>query len=84
MSINSLARRSQMAPVGRAVRAYVAPVWRPSGVFFPFDPAAQGQFDLDSPPSPWLDLGWIENLQRTAVTKYDALRSGPSGSTTVQ
>ena len=50
----------------------------------PFDPAAQGQFDLDSPPSPWLDLGWIENFQRTAATKYDALRSGPSGSITVQ
>lgn len=84
MSINPLARRSQMAPVGRAVRAYVAPVDRPSGVIYPFDPAAQGQFDLDSPPSPWLDLGWVENFQRTAVSKYDALRSGPSGSIAVQ
>ena len=84
MSINPLARRSQMAPVGRAVRAYVAPVDRPSGVIMPFDPAAQGQFDLDSPPPPWLDLGWIENFQRTAATKYDALRSGPSGTITVQ
>ena len=84
MSINPLARRSQMAPVGRAVRAYVAPVDRPSGATSAFDPAAQGQFDLDSPPSPWLDLGWIENFQRTAATKYDALRSGPSGSIAVQ
>ncbi len=84
MSINPLARRSQMAPVGRAVRAYLAPVDRPSGESLPFDPAAQGQFDLDSPPPPWLDLGWIENFQRTAATKYDALRSGPSGSITVQ
>jgi hypothetical protein len=84
MSINPLARRSQMAPVGRAVRAYVAPVDRPSGVFYPFDPAGQGQFDLDSPPSPWLDLGWVENFQRTAVSKYEALRSGPSGTVTVQ
>ncbi len=84
MSTNPLARRSQMAPVGRAVRAYVAPVERPSGITYPFDPASQGQFDLDSPPSPWLDLGWIENFQRTAISKYDALRSGPSGSITVQ
>jgi hypothetical protein len=84
MSINPLARRSQMAPVGRAVRAYLAPVDRPSGESMPFDPAAQGQFDLDSPPPPWLDLGWIEHFQRTAATKYDALRSGTSGSITVQ
>ena len=82
--INPIARRSQMAPVGRAVRAYVSPVERPSGTSSPFDPAAQGQFDLESPPSPWLDLGWVENFQRTAGTKYEALRSGPSGSITVQ
>ncbi len=84
MSINPLARRSQMAPVGRAVRAYLAPVDRVGGVIFPFDPAVQGQFDLDSPPLPWFDLGWIENFQRTAATKYDALRSGPNATITVQ
>ena len=84
MSVNPVARRSQMAPVGRAVRAYVATVDRPSGTSIAFDPAAQGQFDLDAPPSGWLDLGWIENFQRTAATKYDALRSGPRGTITVQ
>ncbi len=84
MSINPVARRSQMVPVARAVRAYVAPVERPSGVFSPFDPAAQGQFDLDAPPAPWLDLGWVENFQRTAATKYDALRTGTSGTMTAQ
>ena len=84
MSINPLARRSQMAPIGRAVRAYLATVDRPSGASVPFDPGAQGQFDLDDPPSGWFDLGWIENFQRTAATKHDALRSGPSGTITVQ
>ena len=84
MSINPLARRSQMAPIGRAVRAYLAAVDRPSGASVPFDPGAQGQFDLDDPPSGWFDLGWIENFQRTAATKHDALRSGPSGTITVQ
>ena len=84
MSINPLARRSQMAPIGRAVRAYLATVDCPSGASVPFDPAAQGQFDLDVPPSGWFDLGWIENFQRTAATKYDSLRSGPSGTITVQ
>ena len=83
MSI-SYAKRSQMAPAARAVRAYVAPVGRPSGQIAAFDPAAQGQFDLDSPPTPWLDLGWVENFQRTSATKYEALRSGPMGNITVQ
>jgi len=84
MSIIPLARRSQMTPVSRGVRAYVAPLDRDSGAFSAFDPGAQGQFDLDSPPSPWLDLGWIENFQRAAATKYDALRTGPLGNITVQ
>ncbi len=81
---NPNAKRSQMAPLARAVRAYVAPVDRTSGSFTPFDPAAQGLFDLDSPPEPWLDLGWVENFQRTSATRYDALRCGPNGSITVQ
>src|SRR5271165_1439297 len=77
-------KRSQMAPAARAVRAYVAPVGRPSGQIAAFDPAAEGQFDLDSPPEPWLDLGWVENFQRTAATKYETLRNGPVGNITVQ
>jgi hypothetical protein len=83
MSI-SYAKRSQMAPVARAVRAYVAPVGRPNGPIAAFDPASQGQFDLNAPPPPWLDLGWVENFQRSAATKYEALRSGPVGNITVQ
>jgi len=78
------AKRSQMAPAARAVRAYIAPVGRPAGPIAPFDPAAQGQFNLDAPPAPWLDLGWVENLQRTAATRYEALRCGPVGNITVQ
>jgi hypothetical protein len=77
-------KRSQMAPVARAVRAYIAPVGRPSGPITAFDPAAQGQFDLDAPPQPWLDLGWVENFQRTAATKYEVLRRGAVGNITVQ
>ena len=78
------AKRSQMAPATRAVRAYLAPVGRPSGPIAAFDPAAEGLFDLDAPPEPWLDLGWVENFQRTAATRYEALRGGPAGNITVQ
>ena len=84
MSINPLARRSQMAPVRRG-RARLPCTGGPGRrCHLPFDPAVQGQFDLDSPPLPWFDLGWIENFQRIAATKYDALRSGPNATITVQ
>ncbi len=81
---NPNAKHSQMAPLARAVRAYIAPVGRPSGPIVAFDPAAESQFDLDAPPSSWLDLGYVENFQRTAATKYEALRNGPLGNITVQ
>jgi hypothetical protein len=84
MSSNSYAKRSQMAPASRAVRAYAAPINRTSEIIAAFDPASQGQFNLDSPPSPWIDLGWVENFQRTAVTKYDALRTGPAANIAAQ
>ena len=84
MSSNTYARRSQMAPAARAVRAYAAPIDRSDGIVAPFDPAAQGQFDLEQPPAPWIDLGWVENFQRAATTKFEALRTGPSSSITAQ
>ena len=81
---NPIAKCSQMAPLARAVRAYVAPVGRPSGAIVAFDPAAQAQFDLNSPPGPWLPLGYVENFQRIPATKYEALRNAVSGNITVQ
>ena len=83
MSSNSYAKRSQMAPAARSVRAYAAPINRVTGAIAAFDPA-QGPFNLDSPPAPWIDLGWVENFKRTAATKYDALRTGPAANITVQ
>ena len=67
MSSNPYARRSQMAPTARAVRAYAAPIDRVRGIIAAFDPA-QGQFNLDAPPAPWIDLGWVENFKRAATT----------------
>lgn len=86
MSSTGLSKRSQTEAAGYGVRAYVAPVDRVSGMTNAFDPAGQGQgqFDLDAPPAPWLDVGWVENLQRTATTKYEALRGGPMGNITTQ
>ncbi len=47
-----------VAPVTRRVRAYFAPVNRAAGVPTVFDAAQMGAFALDSPPAPWVDLGW--------------------------
>ncbi len=57
MSANPYARRSQMAPAARVVRAYAAPVNRTAGIISAYDPASAGGFNLDAPPAPWIDSG---------------------------
>ncbi len=68
--------RPAMVPVTRQMRAYFAPVNRTTETPTIFDPAGSGLFPLDSPPSPWLDLGWIDSFQRYYDTSTDVVRSG--------
>jgi hypothetical protein len=68
--------RPAMVPMMRQMRAYFAPVNRTSETPTIFDPAASGAFVLDSPPVPWLDLGWIESFERFYDTPTDVVRSG--------
>ena len=84
MSSNPYAKQSQMWPLTEAVRAYVVPIDRNSGTSVPFDPSAQGEFALDLPPTPFLDVGWVENFQRTSATQYETLRTGPQSTLTAQ
>lgn len=67
---------SAPAPVTRRVRAYFAPVNRAAQAPVVFDPAEQGAFDLDAPPSPWIDLGWIEGFQRKLAGKTATVMTG--------
>jgi hypothetical protein len=67
---------SDPAPVVRRVRAYFAPVSRSSQTPVYFDPASQGGFTLDSPPSPWISLGWIQGFQRKTASKSAPLMTG--------
>ena len=78
----TLALRTTMQPVTRRVRAYFAPVNRTTETAAVFDPASFGKFALDTPPTPWLDLGWITNFQRWSRTAADALRTGLRGAPT--
>src|SRR5438477_3229557 len=71
---------SAAAPVTRRVRAYFAPVNRMAQAPASFDASEQGDFNLDAPPSPWIDLGWIQGFTRTATSKSGAVMTGiPAG-----
>jgi hypothetical protein len=67
---------SAPAPVARRMRVYFAPVNRVAQSPVVFDPAQQGRFDLDAPPVPWIDLGWIEGFQRKSASKAAIVMTG--------
>jgi hypothetical protein len=60
----------------RRVRAYFAPVNRAAKQATIFDAAQSGGFALDTPPTPWVDLGWISGFARKCGTKVEAMRAG--------
>lgn len=76
--------RPAMIPVTRQTRAYFAPVNRTTETPTIFDPAAAGLFALTSPPTPWLDLGWIDSFERYYDTPTDVVRSGTNMFPTLQ
>ena len=76
--------RTGMRPVARKTRAYFAPVERVSGTATIFDPSKNVGFQLDAPPAPWIDLGWIENFQRTSTSQIEGLAAGVAGAVSGQ
>ena len=67
---------SAPSPVARRVRAYFAPVERATQALASFEPATMSAFDPDAPPTPWIDLGWIENFTRKSVSKSAPILTG--------
>jgi hypothetical protein len=67
---------SNAAPVARRVRAFFAPVNRAAQTPVLFDPAEQGTFAFTAPPSPWIDLGWIQGFTRKSASKIAAVSTG--------
>jgi hypothetical protein len=67
---------SAPAPVARRVRGYFAPVNRTAQTPVLFDPSKQGTFSLDTPPAPWISLGWIQEFTRKSVSKSSAVLTG--------
>jgi hypothetical protein len=73
-----------MSPVLRRVRAYFAPVNRTAKQPTFFDPSQNGDFSLDTPPSPWIDLGWIADFMRSSGTEIAAVKAGAPATTQMQ
>jgi hypothetical protein len=82
--MSTWALRAAMVPILRRVRAYFAPMDRQTGMPAIFDPGKYGAFLLATPPSPWLDLGWIDNFQRFCGTVTESLRAGGRGAPVTQ
>lgn len=74
--MSTSALRAAMVPVMRQMRAYFAPVERASEAPTIFDPGLCGEFALDAPPAPWLDVGWVDNFTRWYETPTDVVRAG--------
>jgi len=64
------------APIAKRVRGYCAPVDRLGQLPTIFDAAEQGTFDLDTPPEPWVDLGWIQQFVRKPLGKTTPVLAG--------
>ena len=75
---------SAPAPVARRVRAYFAPVNRAAQTPVLFDAAEQGGFNLDSPPAPWMSLGWIQDFSRRAASRSSQIITGIPAATLEQ
>lgn len=84
MSTAPLSALNPMPPVANRVRAYFAPVNRVSATPTIFDPSVNGQFPLDTPPAPWIDLGWIDGFTRQSLSKIAPLATGSPALTQFQ
>lgn len=74
-----------MILVGSGFRGFFAPFVQgasPSPTLF--DPARQGRFDTNSPPSGWFDLGWIDQFKRSSAGRIGQIRSGYRGAVRAQ
>ncbi len=76
--------RAGLRPIARQTRAYFGAVDRVNGPTAIFDPSKDGGFQLDAPSAPWIDLGWIENFQRTTTSQIEALTGGTVGAVSAQ
>jgi hypothetical protein len=73
-----------MTPVYRRVRGYFAPVTRATGAPTIFDPSQAASFQLEAPPAPWIELGYLRKFTRTSGTKMVTVDGGSPRATQMQ
>jgi len=73
--------RAGMQPIGEW-RGYFAPVNRATDESIRIDAARE--FDPDSPPAPWTEIGWIKNLVRGGAVDLEHISTGTSGMTALR
>lgn len=64
------------AVVGARIRSYFAPVNRVTGTATLWDASGIATFNVDAPPSPWIDLGYCASFTRTSGTKVEPVLTG--------
>ena len=84
MSTPALVMQPGLPPAVRRVRGYFAPVNRLTATPTPFDATTVASFDPDTPPAPWVDLGWIDGFTRASETKLQVVESGAPGTVLLQ
>jgi hypothetical protein len=84
MSTPALVMQPGLPPAVRRVRGYFAPVNRPTATPTAFDATTAAAFDPETPPAPWMDLGWINGFTRTSETKLQVVESGAPGTVLLQ
>jgi hypothetical protein len=84
MSTPALVMQPGLPPAVRRVRGYFAPVNRLTAMPTGFDPTTAAAFDPDTPPAPWMDLGWIDGFTRASETKLQVVESGAPGTVLLQ
>lgn len=84
MSTAAMMVQPGLPPTVRRVRAYFAPVNRSTGQPTLFDASTAAFFDLDAPPAPWVDLGWVDSFTRSSQTKMQTIESGAPGAILLQ
>lgn len=72
------------SPTTTRIRAYFAPVDRAAATPTLFDPAQLASFPPDTPPAPWIDLGFISQFVRKSGTKIEPLLAGAPAATIAQ
>jgi hypothetical protein len=84
MSTPALVMQPGLPPAVRRVRGYFAPVNRLTATPTAFDATAASSFNPDTPPAPWIELGWINGFTRTSETKLQVVENGAPGTVLLQ